>query len=212
MVCTAAVLLLGACSGKSRATDPVRAAECKKLLLVSNDVSDPNARSCRDEGYDLVWNALGIYSEQRDYVGWARGDTPTCEDILGRPNPLFGGTYGKSDVASCNAAASGKDIDKQTGEFGTAISNAAAQCGLEANVGDKGESISFNTKGNDDIGGDELSDVVCVLQRLEVPDRVVQRLDNTRALDGSVEDEWGAYKAFWTYHPDSGLSMTVYVA
>ncbi len=81
---------------------------------------------------------------------------------------------------------------------------------MEDKVGDDGSSISFDTEGADDLSGDDYSDVVCVLGELEVPDRVVNQMDQTRALDGTLEASWGDFEAFWNYHPDSGMSLTVY--
>ena len=95
---------------------------------------------------------------------------------------------------------------------GTPIERAAEGCGVEANVLDEGESISFDTEGSEDFSGDDLSDVTCVLAALEVPDRVVSMMDQTRALDGTLDASWDDYEAFWNYHPDSGMSLTVYVA
>lgn len=214
-ILAAVLIVLGfsGCSGGSKGTDPARAAECKKTLQISDDGLDSKVSTCRREGYDPVWNAVQIYAITSDYQRWrTSGDLPTCEDIEGRYDPLTGGYYTKAVIASCKALVAGKDVNKLKGEFNTDISNAAARCGVEANVGDKGKSISFDTKGGEDVSGDELADIVCVLNRLKVPERVVQRIDSTRALDGSVEDKWSGYKAFWSYHPDNGLLITVYNA
>lgn len=96
----------------------------------------------------------------------------------------------------------------------TPIQAAAVDCLVaEANVGDAGKSISFDTEGNDDpaTGNDEMEDVACVLNALNVPDYVVTHIDDTRALDGMQEDTWDGYTARWTYHPDDGMNLTVYV-
>jgi hypothetical protein len=53
----------------------------------------------------------------------------------------------------------------------------------------------------------------CVLTRLEAPRAVVARVEVTRALDGMQEASWsgpdGSYEAFWNYHSDSGLNITI---
>lgn len=36
-------------------------------------------------------------------------------------------------------------------------------------------------------------------------------MDQTRALDGTLNASWADYEAFWNYHPDSGMNLTVYV-
>lgn len=83
---------------------------------------------------------------------------------------------------------------------------------MEGNVGDNGSSITFDTEGNDESAGDDSTDVACMLAALETPDRVVSRIDQTRALDGTVDKSWGDYEAFWNYHPDNGTNLTVYEA
>jgi hypothetical protein len=49
----------------------------------------------------------------------------------------------------------------------------------------------------------------CILNSLDVTMAVLEHIDTTRALDGRQEDTWGNHKASWTYHPDSGLRLTV---
>ena len=50
----------------------------------------------------------------------------------------------------------------------------------------------------------------CVLESLEVPQRVVEHIQQTRALDGTQTDSWDDYQARWTFHPDSGVSLTIW--
>lgn len=45
----------------------------------------------------------------------------------------------------------------------------------------------------------------CVLTTLGAPSGVVERMERTRALDGTQSEEWGGYRVTWTYHPDAGL-------
>ena len=48
-----------------------------------------------------------------------------------------------------------------------------------------------------------------VLVALDTPDSVVNRMSNTRALDGMQEATWGDFEATWTYHPDDGLDLII---
>lgn len=50
------------------------------------------------------------------------------------------------------------------------IEEAAESCGVGGNVGDDGTSITFDTKGEDDLAGDSIVDVACVLSFVEAPD------------------------------------------
>jgi len=91
------------------------------------------------------------------------------------------------------------------------IEEAAESCGVERNVGDDGSSITFDTEGDEDFAGDSIADVACVLAFVETPDRVVSQIEQTRALDGTLKASWNDYEAFWNYHPDNGMNLTVYV-
>lgn len=107
---------------------------------------------------------------------------------------------------SADAAATGSGASSRT-----AIEEAATSCGVGGKVGDDGTSISFDTEGKDDFFGDSIDDVICVLEGLDIPDRVRSRIDQTRALDGTQDAAWDDYEAFWNYHPKSGLNITVYI-
>ena len=90
------------------------------------------------------------------------------------------------------------------------IEEAAKKCNISSNVADQGKTITFDTKGDEDASGDSFESVACVLYALKIPDRVVNKLDSTRALDGTLEDSWDSFYASWNYHPDNGLHLTVY--
>lgn len=91
------------------------------------------------------------------------------------------------------------------------IAEAAEACGLEPSRDET--SISFNRVGAEESPDDTIDDVACVLFHLDTPDWVVSRIDSTRALDGTVDAAWTvdgtSFAAFWTFHPDSGLNLTV---
>jgi hypothetical protein len=46
-----------------------------------------------------------------------------------------------------------------------------------------------------------------VLGKLGAPAAVRERMHVTRAIDGTQSEEWGSYKATWTYEPDQGLTV-----
>ena len=49
----------------------------------------------------------------------------------------------------------------------------------------------------------------CVLDELDAPASMHQRMLLTRAIDGTQEEQWGLYRATWTYHPDQGLNVVI---
>lgn len=59
--------------------------------------------------------------------------------------------------------------------------------------------------------GDSLTTPIfqCVLGKLGTPAAVRERMYATRAIDGTQSEEWGSYKATWTYEPDQGLIVIV---
>ena len=50
---------------------------------------------------------------------------------------------------------------------------------------------------------------LCVLDELDAPASMRQRMLLTRAIDGTQEEQWGPYRATWTYHPDQGLNVVI---
>lgn len=59
--------------------------------------------------------------------------------------------------------------------------------------------------------GDSLTTPVfqCVLGKLGTRAAARERMYATRAIDGTQSEEWGSYKATWTYEPDQGLTVIV---
>jgi hypothetical protein len=93
-----------------------------------------------------------------------------------------------------------------------AITNAVQTCALVDTVGvtvmDGGNSVMLETAGNDTKGA-PYSDVVCVLDALEIPESVKSRMASTRSLDGMQDAAWPGYAASWNYHPDNGMNLIV---
>lgn len=94
----------------------------------------------------------------------------------------------------------------------TAVSACGASLKSGISVGDEGDSISLDGKGEEDDSGADYADIGCILRELNVSDAVISRVDSTRALDGRQEGSWEGYLATWGYHPDSGLDMVIEVA
>ena len=47
----------------------------------------------------------------------------------------------------------------------------------------------------------------CVLGGIGMDSAVLDKMSQTRALDGRQEDSWGVWEVSWTYHPDQGLNV-----
>ena len=63
-------------------------------------------------------------------------------------------------------------------------------------------------KGEESLGV-SVSDIVCFLEELEIPETVLTRIGNTNSTMGLVEGSWSGYQATWSYHLDNGLFINV---
>ena len=75
-------------------------------------------------------------------------------------------------------------------------------------VGDEGTSVSMDSTGEESKGA-PYSDILCVLDELDTPDSVLNRINSTRALDGRQSAEWTNFSASWGYHPNSGANIII---
>lgn len=87
--------------------------------------------------------------------------------------------------------------------------DAADACSVPSVVRDKGASIDLDTRGKNEASGWSYFTVTCLLTKLAAPSYVLAHIDSTRALDGQQTDTWDDVAARWTYHPDSGLRLTL---
>lgn len=96
-----------------------------------------------------------------------------------------------------------------------AISEAVEACSAADTAGvdvmDEGKSLSLQTTGEESTGT-SMATVVCVLTALASPESIFNKIDSTRALDGTKSAEWPGFSASWTYHPDNGLNIIVETA
>lgn len=93
----------------------------------------------------------------------------------------------------------------------TPFEAAVEACDLTGNpgarLGDDGNSLALDMEGDAGGNGLAIEDSVCVLNELDVPDSVLERMSSTRALDGQQDGDWDGVTAIWTYHPDNGLDI-----
>ena len=75
-------------------------------------------------------------------------------------------------------------------------------------IGDDGRSLYLDGKGEGD-NALPIETMGCYLVGLDVPDSVIHRMEQTRALDGAQEAEWDGLHATWTFHPDEGLDIVI---
>lgn len=111
-------------------------------------------------------------------------------------------------LAGCTGGQGSSSADQTT------LQTAVEGCGLTSKVtaGDNGKTVVLNGAGEDDAGSDTVKteEIACILATTSVPQYVTSQIDSTRALDGMQHAEWDNYEAQWTYHPDSGLDLTLH--
>ena len=61
----------------------------------------------------------------------------------------------------------------------------------------------------DGANGLSQTDFRCILNELDTPSSVRERMLITRAIDGAQHEEWNVYRVTWTYHPEDGLSVVL---
>jgi hypothetical protein len=94
----------------------------------------------------------------------------------------------------------------------TRLQQAAEECVESATgvtVGDAGKTMIISAAGADTGEEATIDELACILRALDVTDAVTSQIDQTRALDGRQEADWGSFHASWTYHPDDGVNMVI---
>lgn len=93
----------------------------------------------------------------------------------------------------------------------TSLSDAVDSChaeGIYARL--SSDQTSLTLEGFNDSGNGLTTPIFqCVLRKLGTPSSVRERMYATRAIDGTQSEEWGSYKATWTYEPDQGLTVII---
>ena len=91
--------------------------------------------------------------------------------------------------------------------FASAVDSCHAR-GLHARLASDETSLTLEAFSD---SGDSLTTPIfqCVLGKLGTPAAVREQMYATRAIDGTQSEQWGSYKATWTYEPDQGLTVIV---
>lgn len=93
----------------------------------------------------------------------------------------------------------------------TSLSDAVNSChagGIYARLAS--DQTSLTLEGFNDSGNGLTTPIFqCVLRKLDTPSSVRERMYATRAIDGTQSEEWGSYKATWTYESEQGLTVII---
>lgn len=89
------------------------------------------------------------------------------------------------------------------------LEEAYASCELESAVGielrDGGKTITFDSKGEEDLTGASIVEIACILSELDMPSSISSHIDQTTSMDGRQSESWEGKTISWSYHPDRGL-------
>lgn len=90
-----------------------------------------------------------------------------------------------------------------------ALVNAVEACELESTLGihleDGGKTITFDSKGEEDLIGADYTDVYCLFTELEMPRAISSHIGQTTSVDGRQTETWNGIRVSWSYHPNRGL-------
>jgi hypothetical protein len=75
-------------------------------------------------------------------------------------------------------------------------------------VSDGGKTLSIDTKGEEDYFGASYADMNCIMDGIATPQFILDKVSATNSLMGRQNDEFDGIEVSWSYHPDSGASMT----
>lgn len=109
------------------------------------------------------------------------------------------------DSPPATSAVEEKSVDKAPGQ--ARLIGVADSCQVGRTIADGGTSLLLDTGYSDDEV--TMEELACVLIALDTPEYVIDHIESTRALDGQQTDDWGDFSARWTYHPDSGIQMSL---
>jgi len=181
------------------------------IAIYESDVDARRARYFMESLSSGLMLSLG--SEASEFFGIFLGstyifipqDAYTESDVKQIADKMGGSIHSNFDLEFRNSVFN--EIASESINGG--MTEAANGCAASELMSNDAVSIAIDTKGEEDADGDALLSGFCVLKALAAPDYIFDSAMRTRALDGRIEESWGAFRASWSYHPDSGMNMTI---
>lgn len=116
-------------------------------------------------------------------------------------------------LTACSSANGSADPTPTPTQSEARLSATLGTCGIRyddgAQLGDAGQSLTLDSRGQEDFDGLSYDSVQCVLEDLDVPDATMNLIETTRALDGRQTGSWDGIDATWSFHPDNGVNVTL---
>ena len=171
----------------------------EQMYVPADEVEEARRRDALAYRYDLAGLRAEHYEPVRKKRRWKLG---LAMFTLG----FFVGIVATVGSVIGMAMFVGGQTRAQSQQFSSAVR--ACKAAPHATVASDGSSLEMNTFGKKQPGM-SVATLSCVLQELDAPESLMQRMDTTRAIDGTREETWGPYRATWTYHPDQGLHVVI---
>lgn len=96
----------------------------------------------------------------------------------------------------------------QSRVFDDAAEACSASDSRGVTVDSGGRAMYLNGEGEESAGVNVLVQI-CILNELNVPDSVFDRISGTTSLMGVQTARWENLEASWTYHPNNGLDISI---
>lgn len=133
--------------------------------------------------------------------------------MLTRLGVGLAGTLAAAALAACSSTGGATNPTPTATQVEARLSATLGTCGIRyddgAQLGDGGQSLTLDSRGEEDFDGLTYDSVKCVLEDLDVPDATMNLIETTRALDGRQTGSWDGIDATWSYHPDNGVNVTL---
>lgn len=164
--------------------------------------ANPDSRFCINCGVEVNSDAVS----QPTIVGGAGTETATSGggSFFKKPINVIAVVGGIVVVAG---TIFGVSVALTPNPLVTAVDN----CGLNGSDGielaDGDKTLIVDTEGEEDFSGATYDDLDCVIKELNLPERIVNKIDHTSSLDGTVSDTFENISLSWKYHPDNGVNL-----
>ena len=76
-------------------------------------------------------------------------------------------------------------------------------------LAEDGQSLTFDGKGDEDFFGGDYSDLLCIIDELNAPSTISERMSRTNSLMGVQDADWEGISISWAYHPNNGLDANL---
>ncbi|NQX36237.1 hypothetical protein [Herbiconiux sp. VKM Ac-2851] len=114
----------------------------------------------------------------------------------------------ESDEAAAVATASAAAEEGKSRELLLAVNSCGANRSY-AVVGDEGQSLTIESRGQDDSAGVDIDQLFCIMDALDAPSAVTSHMEQTTSMDGRQTEEWDDYEISFSYHPDRGMDSVI---